>query len=71
MERSSDYIGNIPMIFLAPDDEKLIFGSGIERRKLMDKSISQFERTYLVALMNYKQIVESQKSSFTRICGPS
>mgnify|MGYP003338886065 FL=1 len=42
--RFSDHIGKIPMIFVAPDDIKLITGGSEERRNFIDTLLSQLDQ---------------------------
>jgi DNA replication and repair protein RecF len=49
----SQHIGLIPLILISPSDISLVIGGGEERRKFMDVAISQYDHTYLNALMRY------------------
>lgn len=54
-KRLSDHIGLFPLVMISPSDSNLISGSSEERRKFMDGVISQFDRTFLDALMRYNR----------------
>ena len=52
-KRLSEHIGLIPLVVVAPSDTLLIEGTSEERRKLMDMVISQYDRSYIDALVRY------------------
>ncbi len=52
-KRLAEHIGLIPLVVVAPADTMLIEGSGEERRRLMDMTISQYDRNYIEALTRY------------------
>ena len=70
IEKSSDYVGLFPLVFFAPDDEKIVFGGSLERRKLIDRSIAQFDKNYLRNLMSYNKLLNHRnrllQTSFPR-----
>lgn len=51
----ADHIGLIPVVMVSPLDGNLISGAAEERRKYMDSVISQFNRNYLHALIQYNK----------------
>ena len=50
-KRLSEHIGLIPLVVVSPSDTLLIEGTSEERRKLMDIVISQYDRSYIDALL--------------------
>lgn len=56
-ERLSDHIGLIPLVTVSPYDANLILSGSDERRKLMDISISQYDKNYLSDLLNYNKVL--------------
>lgn len=54
-QRLSDHIGLLPLVMLTPADSVLIQGGSEERRRFMDQVISQFDKTYLNALIRYNE----------------
>ena len=52
-QRLADHIGLLPIVLLTPADTVLILGGSEERRRMMDVCISQFDKTYLNALIRY------------------
>ncbi len=51
----SDHIGRIPLVMVTPADSVLILGGSDERRKFMDVVISQYDKKYLSALIQYNK----------------
>ena len=60
--RLADHIGLIPLIMVSPADSSLISGGSEERRKLMDVVISQCDRSYMEALINYNKALQQRNS---------
>ena len=62
INKFSEHIGEIPLIFIAPDDTKLITGGSEERRNFIDTLLSQWDHEYLVHLISYnKTLLERNK----------
>ncbi|MBP5497970.1 MAG: DNA replication and repair protein RecF [Muribaculaceae bacterium] len=61
-QRLSQHIGLLPLVMVSPMDWDLIRGAGEERRKLMDQIISQNNREYLNALIQYNKCIEQRNS---------
>lgn len=61
-KRLSDHIGLFPLIMVSPSDSSLIIGGSDERRKFMDGVISQFDRTFLEALIRYNRILAQRNN---------
>lgn len=60
--RLSDHIGFIPLVMVSPADSELIGGGSEERRKFMDVVISQYDKTYLDALIRYNKALQQRNS---------
>lgn len=58
----SDHLGRFPAVMIAPDDISLIAGTSEERRKLVDSIISQINRPYLHALIQYNKLLLQRNS---------
>ena len=56
-ERLSEHIGLLPLVMVSPSDLELIRGGSEERRRFMDVIISQYDKSYLQALINYNKIL--------------
>lgn len=57
IRKSSDLLGQIPMIFFSPEDLKIIKNGPSERRKFLDIELSQLESLYLYYLSKYNKIL--------------
>ncbi|WP_443770644.1 DNA replication/repair protein RecF, partial [Anaerostipes sp.] len=55
IRKSSDLLGQIPVIFFSPEDLKIIKNGPSERRKFLDIELSQLERLYLYHLTKYNK----------------
>lgn len=60
--RLSEHIGLIPLVMISPDDSCLITGGSDERRKFIDVVISQFDKEYLNALIQYNKAMTQRNS---------
>ena len=54
-KRLSEHIGLIPLVVASPGDTMLIEGTGDERRRLMDMTIAQLDRSYIETLTRYNK----------------
>lgn len=59
-ERISEHIGRFPAVMVSPADSSLITEGSEERRKFLNKIISQYNSEYLDALMNYNKALASR-----------
>lgn len=66
-KKFSDHIGRIPCVMIAPDDVVLITGSSAERRTFLDTLLSQLNRDYLLALIDYTRLLQ-QRNSLLKQC---
>ena len=53
LAKTSDHVGTIPLVLIAPDDTELIKGGSEGRRKFFDGMISQLDHGYLDQLIRY------------------
>jgi len=56
-ERFSDHIGFLPLVIISPADRDLITEGSDTRRKFIDSVISQSDKAYLKALINYNKVL--------------
>jgi DNA replication and repair protein RecF len=56
-ERLSEHIGLLPLVMVSPADSDLIRGGSDERRRFIDMIISQHDKSYLNALIQYNKAV--------------
>ncbi|MDR0427206.1 MAG: DNA replication and repair protein RecF [Dysgonamonadaceae bacterium] len=61
-DRLSEHIGFIPVVIISPADIDLIQGGSDERRKFIDMLISQYDKEYLHALINYNKALYQRNS---------
>ncbi len=62
LERMVDHIGKFPVVMIAPKDNVQILESSAERRKLIDKVLSQVNIAYLKDLMAYNKLLEQRNA---------
>ena len=60
--RIADHIGLIPLIMVSPADQWLIAGGSEERRHFLDIVISQYNHTYLDALVRYNKALQQRNT---------
>lgn len=55
-----DHIGEIPLVFVSPNDHMIILGASEEQRKFFDRSISQTDSKYLNFLLKYQKVLKQR-----------
>ena len=60
--RLMDHIGRFPAVIIAPDDAELIHGGSELRRRWLDMVISQYDNSYLEALVNYNKALTQRNN---------
>jgi DNA replication and repair protein RecF len=60
--RMTGLVGVLKVVLFSPEDLNLVLGSPSGRRRYLDMSISQLDRTYLRALSRYGKLVERRNS---------
>jgi len=60
ISKISDYISNINIILLQPDEHMIFNSSPTSRRKLINIEISQINKEYLLYLSNYNKILKQR-----------
>ncbi len=61
-ERFSDHVGFLPVVIISPADRDLIIEGSDRRRKFIDSVISQSDKLYLKALINYNKILTQRNT---------
>ena len=56
----SDYVTNINVILLEPEEQTIFTSSPSERRKLLNIEISKLKKEYLIELNNYNKIIKQR-----------
>ncbi|HZV71508.1 MAG TPA: DNA replication and repair protein RecF [Saprospiraceae bacterium] len=63
LERISAHLGFMPVVFSAPRDVDLIYGSGISRRRYIDHLLCQVDQAYLQALVAYNHLLHMRNAA--------
>jgi DNA replication and repair protein RecF len=61
-QKLSEHIGKYPVVLIAPDDTELVKEGSEARRKFFDSIISQLDRPYLEALIEYNYALKQRNS---------
>lgn len=61
-DKLSDHIGKIPLVIITPLDANIILGGGDERRRFIDKLLSQLDSNYLYNLMSYNKVLQQRNA---------
>ena len=61
-DKLSDHIGKIPLVIITPSDSNIILGGGDERRKFIDRLLSQLDSSYLYNLMSYNKVLQQRNA---------
>jgi len=56
----TEHIGKFPVVMISPFDSALITEGSEERRKFMNKIISQYDQVYLDAVLNYNRALQQR-----------
>lgn len=59
-DKLSDHVGHFPVVVVSPADTSLISDSAEERRRYLNRFISQIDRSYLAALMRYNTALQER-----------
>lgn len=60
--RLADHVGKIPIVVISPFDHFIITEGSDVRRKLLDSSISQYDKIYLGYLYDYNRILKQRNA---------
>ncbi len=61
-ERLADYIGQFPVVMIAPDDVTLVQEGSEDRRRFLDATLSQISPEYLRNLLIYNALVKQRNA---------
>ncbi|MBQ3248728.1 MAG: DNA replication and repair protein RecF [Alistipes sp.] len=59
-DKLSDHVGHFPIVVVSPADTALISDSAEERRRYINRFISQIDRPYLAALIRYNAALQER-----------
>ena len=62
LNKISDHIGNFPVVIITPRDKNALLENSRERRKLMDRVLSQTDKKYLTALVEYNKWLKQRNA---------
>lgn len=65
IDSMAELVGQFPAFMIAPRDILILMDSSIERRKVMDRTISLSDRVYLNHLLNYNRSLK-QRNAFLK-----
>ncbi|MFB6340740.1 DNA replication/repair protein RecF [Saccharicrinis sp. FJH62] len=61
-QKLSEHIGLLPVVMVSPADSRLISEGSDERRRYIDGVISQYDRHYLNALIQYNKVIQQRNA---------
>jgi len=67
LSRMQDHIGQLPVLFITPDDIALVKGYSNDRRKAIDKVLCQSDTAYLKQLSIYQKVIQ-QRNHHLKTC---
>jgi len=59
-ERLSDHVGRYPVVMISPADNALVSDGSDERRRFMNKIISQYNSEYLDSVLSYNKALQQR-----------
>lgn len=59
-DKLSEHVGRVPIVVVSPADSALISDAAEERRRYLNRVISQIERRYMAALMRYNAALQER-----------
>lgn len=60
LQRVSDVLGKVNVVFFSPEDTALVQGAAAQRRRFLDMALSQLSPEYLHALQQYRQVLRQR-----------
>lgn len=67
IQKSSQLLGMMNMVFFSPEDLSIIKNSPAERRNFMDMELCQLDKIYVNYLANYKKVLEQRNNLLKQI----
>ena len=67
LERLSELVGSLPLVFISPADYDLTAGGPTERRRLLDATLSQAYPVYLDDLLVYRRALKQRNALLTQL----
>ena len=63
VNRISEHLSFIPVVFSAPRDIDLIYGASLNRRKYFDHMLCQVDASYMKSLVRYNQLLDMRNAA--------
>lgn len=61
------YVGRFPSFMIAPNDILILLDSSVERRKLIDRTLSQVDRVYFSHLLSYNKLLKQKNAALKQM----
>ena len=65
-KKLAEHIGLFPVVMITPYDINLILDGSETRRRFFDALIAQFDKNYLLDLLNYNKLLK-QRNAFLKL----
>ncbi len=62
LSRLVDFVGRYPSFMIAPRDISILLESSVERRRLINKTLSQVDPTYFKMLLDYNRLLKQRNA---------
>ncbi len=62
LDKASELVGQVPMVILSPTDYVITAGPPDDRRRFLNKTLSQMKPSYLLDLMQYRRALKQRNS---------
>ena len=59
-QKLSDHVGKYPVVMISPADSSLILGGSEDRRRFLNKIISQYSAEYLDSVLRYSKAIQQR-----------
>lgn len=59
----TEYFGRFPCFMIAPKDIQILIESSVERRKVIDRTLSQIDKQYFIHLLNYNKLLKQRNAT--------
>lgn len=62
IKKLSNYLGNFPVVVIAPDDNVILLGGSEERRKIINQTLIQTDFEYFNKLTKYQKVITQRNA---------
>ena len=67
LDRLADLVGRVPVVILSPSDHELTAGGPVERRRLLDATLSQVFPVYLDDVLKYRRALKQKNALLQQV----